>query len=275
MSTTEENFLLNLKANQFEVCTENEKNNLIVSKSNDGKAIQVTENMKFDITNQSINCFEDDLISKYQIDQNEMHSRNEEFVMILPIPNTGNNVSFGESKKTDVRIEGMKCVMDEYEINQFEICAEDEKFETAVNQYEMGVNNETLTSKVLNNSENNFIEEKYICDSLSTLSLPKPPFSDNVCNICFKSFSLSYLKTHLLTHIKDKPFKCSKCSKQYTRKDQLCAHQINHSGEKPFICNVCNKCFFLEDYLINHLCSHLQHISYMCEEGNGLSYRKL
>ncbi|KPP56232.1 hypothetical protein Z043_126187, partial [Scleropages formosus] len=75
------------------------------------------------------------------------------------------------------------------------------------------------------------------------------------CIQCGKSFSrLSALKKHQHVHSGDlkkhqvvhsgeKPFRCDKCPKSFSRAGDLKQHKVVHSGEKPFRCDKCPKSF--------------------------------
>ena len=68
--------------------------------------------------------------------------------------------------------------------------------------------------------------------------------STNQCHICRKTYGRpSTLKTHVRTHLGDRPYHCQLCGKSFTQPANLTAHIRIHSGEKPFSCPVCTRQF--------------------------------
>lgn len=55
----------------------------------------------------------------------------------------------------------------------------------------------------------------------------------HLCNICGKSFSGERsLKSHLLQHNGDRPYKCDDCDKSYFTRNGLHIHSFVHQPEK-------------------------------------------
>ncbi|KAL7734828.1 hypothetical protein ACLKA6_011109 [Drosophila palustris] len=54
---------------------------------------------------------------------------------------------------------------------------------------------------------------------------------------------LNEKKAHLHTHPQCRPFKCSQCTKTFSRQLQAKEHILAHKGIRPYQCEKCNKPF--------------------------------
>ncbi|KAJ5095374.1 hypothetical protein NUU61_004730 [Penicillium alfredii] len=59
------------------------------------------------------------------------------------------------------------------------------------------------------------------------------------------------IKSHIQTHLGDRPYKCDVCDKRFVRGHDLKRHLKTHSGKKPFAC-ACNSSFARQDALTRH-----------------------
>lgn len=109
--------------------------------------------------------------------------------------------------------------------------------------------NKSLTSPKLSND---------LAEDVSSNSKPITPLvikvkRKNECEKCKKQFSTKHtLKTHMNTHLENKPYECKICKGQYASKQYLQQHMTIHTGEKPYQCQACLKTFGYKKLLKYH-----------------------
>ncbi|CAH1176192.1 unnamed protein product [Phaedon cochleariae] len=102
------------------------------------------------------------------------------------------------------------------------------------------------------------------------IGISKKPAESKVkpfkCSQCSKRFSKAEnLLTHQATHSdKKRPFSCHICSKSFIRKRELDRHIITHSGMKPYKCPRCTKSFGRKDKMMRHMRIHDINKSFNC-----------
>jgi len=78
------------------------------------------------------------------------------------------------------------------------------------------------------------------------------------CDVCQKEFLKYYqMKSHLRTHMTEKPFKCEYCTRAFCRKHDLARHIRIHTGDTPYICSNCFKGFARSDACTRHVRQNL------------------
>lgn len=87
------------------------------------------------------------------------------------------------------------------------------------------------------------------------------------CTLCPQNFhSKYYLDKHLITHSKEKPFKCPKCPKGYPSLVSLNLHvQSVHENYRPWKCEHCGKAFTQKPALATHVRTHTGEKPYQCQ----------
>ena len=78
--------------------------------------------------------------------------------------------------------------------------------------------------------------------------------------MCFTSFYVSPLTTHMKTHNAQKAKKCNQCDYATSREGDLRKHLKTHSGEKPNKCNHCDYASSRAGDLRRHLTMHNEKI---------------
>ncbi|XP_043942889.1 zinc finger protein 124-like [Protopterus annectens] len=87
------------------------------------------------------------------------------------------------------------------------------------------------------------------------------------CTECSKGFTrLWSLQRHYTIHTSVKPYKCAECSKSFKHLNSLHYHYVIHTGVKPYQCAVCSKCFINKSNLKSHQSCHTGEKPYKCAE---------
>jgi len=88
------------------------------------------------------------------------------------------------------------------------------------------------------------------------------------CIICDKKFTKDYLLAHVREmHMLTNKYVCSKCGKQFGRKEKLEGHLSSaHGAPMRYICNICGKLFSIDSDLYKHRSQvHLAKPSLPCD----------
>ena len=74
-----------------------------------------------------------------------------------------------------------------------------------------------------------------------------------------KSFShIIALEKHVISHAREKPYKCSQCKKTFSDNNNLKIHLKIYTEETPYQCSECDKAFS-NNTILNNICEQLTH----------------
>lgn len=138
--------------------------------------------------------------------------------------------------------------------------AQDQEFPTD-QEVQHNIQSKTLEVQIIEDPVDP--SESQLRNELQRLNRPKRSRQTEFkCEYCSNVYTKRYnLKSHLLTHMVDRPFKCEVCGTGFIRHSDYRRHTSTHTGEKRHFCSGvlksgdrwgCGKSFLRADILSNH-----------------------
>ena len=88
----------------------------------------------------------------------------------------------------------------------------------------------------------------------------------HTCSECKKSSQAGHLKAHMVTHTKERAYKCIHCRNSFGEAGTLKRHLLTHSGVKTYTCSECKKSFGGVGTLKNYMVTHTGEKIHKCAE---------
>lgn len=86
-----------------------------------------------------------------------------------------------------------------------------------------------------------------------------------VCDVCGKRYSTTFMMIHKRTHTSEKPLDCPLCETPFSSYKSLRSHMVSHSDQRPFSCEVCSRKFKRNNELNMHMKIHSGEKAYQCD----------
>ncbi|XP_037772995.1 gastrula zinc finger protein XlCGF8.2DB-like [Penaeus monodon] len=96
--------------------------------------------------------------------------------------------------------------------------------------------------------------------SLDTLQKPdwliRTPLGSPCSLLASTAPSYTNIQSHMRVQIKENPYSCETCNKDFSHKNNTVIHMRIHTKDKTQSCEICNKAFSQKQNLMRHMSIH-------------------